>query len=115
MTEQDDLRATHDGTDAKESDSIPEIAANEAGEEPPVRPMGILRALAGLLVSAYILIVSLAKTDEVFRHSNEPDVAHNANNFLWTPLAVVGIPLGVVLIVLYVRRIWQILHGNKLG
>jgi hypothetical protein len=115
MTEEDDLRAGHEGADGKETDPIPETQADEAGEEPPVRPMGILRAIAGLLVSAYILIVSLAKTDEVFRHSNEPDVAHNANNFLWTPLAVVGIPLGAVLIALYVRRVWQILHGNKLS
>lgn len=115
MTEEDDLRAAHEGTGAKESDSIPELQVEEGREVPPVRPMGILRAIAGLLVSAYILIVSLAKTDEVFRHSNDPEVAHNANNFLWTPLAVVGVPLGVVLIVLYVRRIWQILQGNTLG
>jgi hypothetical protein len=115
MAEEDNLRNSNDGIDGKDSDPGPEMQANEGGEEPPVRPMGIPRAIAGLLVSAYILIVSLAKTDEVFRHSNDPDVAHNANNFLWTPLAVVGIPLGVVLIVLYVRRIWQITHGNRLG
>ncbi len=113
-----------DGNDRQESDNpeddtpecgAPEEPANDMEGKTPARPMGIWRAIAGLLVSAYILLVSVVKVDEVFFHGNDPEVARNANNLIWTPLAVVGVPLGVVLVALYLRRIWQIVHGNKLG
>jgi hypothetical protein len=93
----------------------PEDPANGVEVETPVRPMGIWRASAGLLVSAYILLVSVVKADEVFFHGNDPEVASNANNLIWTPLAVVGVPFGIVLVALYLRRIWQVLRGNQLG
>jgi hypothetical protein len=105
----------HDPEDRGHEENGPEELVHDAGEEPAIRPMSPLMVVAGLLVSVYILIVSLVKADDVFFHSNDPDVAHNPNNLLWTPLAVVGIPVGVVLVALYLRRIWKMLHGDNVS